>query len=269
MPKIDFRVQLDKSLWFEVQRLIDAGEYNTAAEVVEDALRVFMATFEAVTPEPATLAARTVKGLMAELDAIEREQFEEFVTAYGAVASHAIRDDEMISLLEIFKAYGFRRALRAVHDVQDSKLPLSPSYLETILEKADQQAVERKELTTRQTLTSMNNPTLAEVAVLYEKEIGPLTEKIGEQLIVLVGEFPDLERWSEAFGAAASMNKKNLRYVIGCLRGNGTKKIDHKDTGKRGPAKSERVRTERRKQTEDYYKRWEEKRKARDQSGQK
>ena len=268
MPKIDFRIQLDRSLWFEVQRLIDAGEYNTAAEVVEEALRAFMATFEAATPEPAALAARTVKGLMAELDNIEREQFEEFVTAYGAVASHAIRDDEMINLLEIFKAYGFRRALRAVHDVQDSKLPLSPSYLETILEKAETPG-ERKQATTLQTLSSMNNPTLAEVAVLYEKEIGPLSEKIGEQLIVLVGEFPELERWSEAFGAAASMNKKNLRYVIGCLRGNGVKKINYKDNGKRGPAKSERIRAERRKQTEDYYKRWEEKRKAREQSGEK
>jgi Arc/MetJ-type ribon-helix-helix transcriptional regulator len=267
MAKVDFRIQLDKSLWVEVQRLIDAGEYDNAAAVVEDALRAFIETFEAAAPEPVSLAARTVKALMAELDGIEREQFEEFVTAYGSVARHVIRDDEMVSLLEIFKAYGFRRALRAVHDVQDSKLPLSPSYLETILEKAEPPPVERRETTTLQALAGMDNPTLAEIAVLYEKEIGPLTEKIGEQLIVLATEFPNLERWNEAFGAAASMNKKNLRYVIGCLRGNGVKKIDSKDKGKRGPAKSERVRSERRKQSEDYYKRWEEKRKAREQPG--
>jgi Arc/MetJ-type ribon-helix-helix transcriptional regulator len=265
MAKVDFRAQLDKALLVEVERLVDAGEYDDAAAVVEDALRAFLETFEAATPESVSLAARTVKGMMADLDAMQREQFEEFVTAYGSVAPHVIRDDEMVSLLELFKAYGFKRVLRAVHDVQDSKLPLSPSYMETILEKAEPPAERQPAPGTRRP-AGMDSPLLAEVASLYEKEIGPLTEKIGEQLVVLVSEFPDLARWHEAFGAAASMNKKNLRYVVGCLRGNGLKKVEQKDKGKHGISKSERVRSERRKQSEDYYKRWEEKRKAREQA---
>ena len=58
-----------------------------------------------------------------------------------------------------------------------------------------------------------------------------------------------------------------LSYLDDTLVIDRAKKIDPKDKGKRGPAKSERVRSERRKQSEDYYKRWEEKRKAREQPG--
>jgi Arc/MetJ-type ribon-helix-helix transcriptional regulator len=269
MAKSEFRVQLDKALLADMQRLVDAGEYDNAAAVVEEALRAFLQNFEAVPSKNESLEARAVQGLMAELDSIEREQFEEFVTAYGSVAQHDIRDEEMVKLLEIFSAFGFMRALRAVHEVQDSKVPLSPNYLETMLEKTEPPASERTATTTLRMLDGMHNPLLSHVAKMYEKEIGELTEKIGEQLIVLVSEFSDEAQWNDAFGAAASMNKKNLRYVEGCLRGNGARQAEQKDKGKRGLAKSERVRSERRKQSDDYYRRWEEKRKARQASPDK
>ncbi|MEP7200120.1 MAG: hypothetical protein ABI874_09900, partial [Chloroflexota bacterium] len=222
MARTTISAQVDKTLLAEAQRLVDAGEFRTVGEVVEEALQEYLANF-AVTLPPITLSleARVVQGLLADLDALEREQLEEFVTAYGGVTQRAITDDELVSLLELFKAYSFKRVLSAMHEAQASKVPLSPRYLETILEKSAPPVVEREAVAPSRPRLGTDDPLLAAVAHMYEQEIGPLTEKIGQQLIALVAEHPDLERWHEAFDAAASMNKKNLRYVIGCLRNNG------------------------------------------------
>jgi Arc/MetJ-type ribon-helix-helix transcriptional regulator len=269
MPKVDFRIQLDKSLWVEVQRLIDAGEYDNAAAVVEDALRTLVETFEAIIPEDESLEARTLKWMMGQLDPMQREQFDKVVESYTQLAEPP-SDAEIVELLTMFRTHTYRKMFRALDAAQASKLPLSIYYLETMLDNqvtASEKSVESKKPTLDELLLGVNNPLVGDIAKMYEAEIAPLTEKVRDQIIMLVEDFPNLSQWQEAFNAAARMNKKNLAYVVGCLRGNGVKKIDPKDKGKRGPAKSERVRSERRKQSEDYYKRWEEKRKAREQPG--
>ncbi|MCA1554488.1 MAG: hypothetical protein LC737_08920, partial [Chloroflexi bacterium] len=76
--------------------------------------------------------------------------------------------------------------------------------------------------------------------------------------------FPDVQRWHEAFEAAASMNHRNLRYVVGCLKNNG-QKVERKDTGKRATSKSEQVREQKRKRNQDYDDYWAERLKAKQQ----
>ncbi len=248
--------QLDTRVFDEAQRLIEAGHFGSLDELLETALRTFVLKY-AQTP---SLAARTVQALMAELDALEREHFEEFVTGYAGVAQQELGDDEMVSLLEIFKAYGFRRAMSALHDAQDSRVPLTPRYLETILEKSAPPT--RDTHASARVRVEENDPLLAEVANLYEQEIGGLTAKVREQLTELVAEFPDAQRWHEAFEAAASMNKRNLRYVIGCLKNNALK-AERKGTSKRVTSKSEQVREQKRKRNQEYEDYWAERLKAR------
>ena len=83
-----------------------------------------------------------------------------------------------------------------------------------------------------------------------------LTERVKEQIATYIVEFPDLERWQEAFAAAAGMNKRSLRYVLGVLRGNGEKVVDTKGRDKRGLSKSERHREAKRSRNEDYKDYW-------------
>jgi len=210
-------------------------------------------------------------GLMAEFDPLERQHFEEFVMAYVGVAQHVIDDDELVSLLEIFRAYGFKRALAALHDIQDSKVPLSPRYLETVLEKSSAQEVETGiqsvasiQPSPARVRSEFSNPLAAEVATLYQREIGDLTAKVSEQLIALVEDYPDLQKWHQAFQAAATMNKRSLAYVVGCLRNNGQKKVEGREYGQASGrvSKSKRNRQEKQRHIKNYEDYWNEDYKA-------
>ena len=265
MSKTIIAAQLDKQVFDDAQRLIEAGHFNSLDELLEAALRTFVLKYAQGSP---SLVARTVQAMMSGLDALGREQFEEFVAGYAGVTQQVIDDDEMLSLLEIFNAYGFRRAMSALDDAQHSRVPLSARYLETILEKlapppAGVREIKNEERTPA-SVRAGDDPLLAEIAGLYEQEIGGLTEKVCEQLQLLVGEFPDVKRWHEAFEAAASMNKRNLRYVVGCLKNN-AHKTERKGTGRRVTSKSEQVREQKRKRNQDYEDYWSERLKAKQQ----
>jgi Arc/MetJ-type ribon-helix-helix transcriptional regulator len=372
MVKTMYSLRLDGKLLAEAQRLVDAGEFDSLADMVEKALRDYLQSFDAASSddgpdarlrrilldgagagssaahaaaappsqdgvpttgsrEPAdggpqarsaaeptagsseppgsgpqarsagvretgslapiddALDARVLKGLTDAFSEQEREEYERLVTSYSLVAQrqfqeggirelaqHQLQDGEMRELAEIFQTYGLQDALNALHEAQNSKVPLSPSYLETMLARSQTttESMGPKTIGTfrrmsdgpERVFADFDNPLAAEVAVLYEKEIGLLTERVRDQIRTYIVEFPDLQRWQEAFDAAAGMNKRSLRYVLGVLRGNATKVVEQKGKDKRGLSKSERVRTEKRKQSADYFKRWEDKRKARQKS---
>ncbi len=269
MAKTIIAAQLDKNVFDDAQRLIEAGHFASLDELLDAALRTFVLKYEQTRQQSAeSLTARTVQAMMAELDGLERVQFEEFVAAYVGVAQHDMNDDDMVSLLEIFNAYGFKRAMAALHDGQDSRVPMSPRYLETILEKSAQpppsgRAQQSEERPPNRARIGADDPLLADVAGLYEQEIGGLSEKVCEQLKELVAEFPDVQRWHQAFEAAASMNHRNLRYVIGCLKNNG-QKVERKGN-KRATSKSEQVREQKRKRNQEYDDYWAERLKAKQQ----
>jgi hypothetical protein len=291
MAKTTIGAQIDRALLAEAQRLLDAGEFRNLNELVEAALREFIENFDAASPlsrvaslrdagdavahtglPQESLEARQIKGMMADLDEKERAEFDKFVEAYTPVAGQPPSDEDIVHLLAIFRTYATRKILAALHDAQSSHVPLSPHYLETILEKSEPKTVEREGRKVGtitgvngkppRTYTDFDNPLAAEVASLYEKEIGELTEKVKEQLTLYVVEFPDLQRWHEAFEAAATMNKRNWRYVMGCLRNTGAQKFEQKGKARRGISKSEQYRTEKRKRNHDYDRYWDDKLKA-------
>jgi Arc/MetJ-type ribon-helix-helix transcriptional regulator len=262
MPKVDFRIQLDKSLWVEVQRLIDAGEYDNAAAVVEDALRAFIETFEAAAPEKESPETRTLKWMMVHLDPMQREQFHKIIESYTKLAEPP-SDPETVELLTMFGTHGYRKMFWALDEIQTSQIPLSIFYLETILDKDSQttpSTAERQKSTMSQLLVGIDNPLVGDVAKMYESEIAPLTEKVRDQIVTLVEDFPKLEQWHEAFSAAASMNKKNLAYVVGCLRGNGKSKEERQKHGtdKTSVSKSSRNRSEKQRRIRNYEDYWNE-----------
>ncbi len=268
MPKVTLTAQLNKQLLDRAQPLIAAGQFKNMDELLDEALRTFLLNYQtAQQPAEASLAARVVQGLMADVSPLEREQFEEFVAAYVGLAQHSLDDDGILNLLEVFKAYGFKRALAAVHDAQDSKVPLTPRYLETILERSAAERESHKVPTVMSEVTApprvqigSDNPLLAAVAKMYEQEIGGLTEKVCEQLKELVGEYPELERWHAAFEAAATMNKRSLRYVVGCLKGDAARRDSPKTDEKEKTRLSnrERHRSEKAKRIQNYEDYWNE-----------
>src|SRR5205823_1239740 len=164
---------LDSSLFDDAQRLIEAGHFDSLDALLNAALRTFVLKY---AQGPASLVARTVQAMMSGLDALAREQFEEFVAGYAGIAQQVIDDDEMLSLLEIFNAYGFKQAMSALHDAQHSRVPLSARYLETILEKSAPAPPGLPEIRnaerTPPSVRAGDDPVLAEVAALYEQEIG-------------------------------------------------------------------------------------------------
>ncbi len=302
MLKTTFSLRLDGKLLAEAQRLVDAGEFDSLAVMVESALRDFLQSFDAASsgdglaalagagvldgdpgatpPAPHTaeapdafLDARMLRHLTEAYSQVERDDYERLVMSYSALAQHPLEDGEMRELAEIFKVYGLQDSLNGLDEAQNSRLPLSPSYLEALLQK-------RRQLVTRAALQSagtfgrvwdgpervapdFDNPLAAGVAKLYEKEIGVLTEKVADQIRTYIVEFPDLERWHEAFVAMAGMNKRSLRYVLGVLRGNATKVVEQKGRDKRGLSKSERHREAKRSRNKDYKEYWDAKLKAR------
>jgi hypothetical protein len=261
MLKSTFRLCLDAKLLAEAQRLVDAGEFDNLADMVESALRDFLQNFDA-----ASLDARALHGLTESFSQDERDGYERLVISYSALAQHPLQDGEMRELAEIFQTFGLQDSLNALDEAQNSRLPLSPSYLETLLEKrkasmtgaAPQSVGSYGRVGDRpaRVFADFDNPLAAEVASLYQKEIGELTEKVADQIRTYIVEFPDLERWHEAFEAAAGMNKRSLRYVLGVLRGNGARVVEQKGRDKRGLSKSERHREAKRSRNEDYKEYW-------------
>jgi len=342
MLKTSFSLRVDGKLLAEAQRLVDAGEFDSLADMVESALRDYLQSFDAApsddvldalvgsgvldgdvqcslpahegaagatptvtlapeapggtrpspsadfaegiaasaplgparSPLPAgSLDARVLRGLTEAFGQVDRDGYERLVISYSALAQHPLQDGEMRELAEIFQTYGLQESLNALDEAQNSRLPLSPSYLETLLQK-------RKPPTTgaaprsadsfgrlsdgpERVFADFDNPLAAAVAELYEKEIGLLTERVRDQIRTYTVEFPDLARWHEAFGAAAGMNKRSLRYVLGVLRGNAAKVVEQKGRDKGGLSKSERHREAKRSRNKDYKEYWDAKLKAR------
>ena len=305
MLKTTFSLRLDGKLLAEAQRLVDAGEFDNLADMVESALRGFLQSFDAAAsgegldalagagvldgdplhagatpPAPhaaeapdAFLDARMLRHLTEAYSQVERDDYERLVVSYSALAQHPLEDGEMRELAEIFKTYGLQDSLNGLDEAQNSRLPLSPSYLEALLQKRKQvmsgaapqsagtfgRVGDRPE----RVFADFDNPLAAEVASLYQKEIGELTEKVADQIRTYIVEFPDQLRWHEAFEAAAGMNKRSLRYVLGVLRGNATKVVEQKGRDKRGLSKSERHREAKRSRNKDYKEYWDAKLKAR------
>jgi DnaD/phage-associated family protein len=274
--KVSLMVQVDKKLKEEAQRLIP-GQFNNMSELVSEAIYELVQGFEE-REQAQQSAARAFRGLKEQWDTEQRKHFDEFIVAYTSLAPDAPQDDElMLQLAEIFNA-GYSNIgllLAALHEAKDSQIPLTPNYLESLVIKALPPAP--KEATPMEAITvaseapvvtrapvGTDNPVLAEVSKLYEQEIGGLTEKVGEQLKSLVTDYPDMELWHEAFEAAATMNKRNLRYVVACLKNVGKPKPGTaKGEGKRGTSQSERLRSNKRKQIKDYEEYWDQKLKER------
>ena len=265
MSKISLSVSLDARLHAEARRLVEADEFDSLSALVAEAIQALVQRYEAVEQRiEDSMAGRVFQGLMNELDVDERAQFDEFLTAYVGVAQPLLSDDDMVSLLSSFTAHGLKRSLTALHEIQTSKVLLTPHYLETMLEEKVPPVV-KQTLTQIETSTpprvsfGVDNPTLAVVAKLYETEIGGLTEKIGEQLKALIADYPAVEHWHEAFEAAATMNKRNLRYVAACLKGVWKTKIEaQKGRSKDEISKRERHHSEKRKRVKDYENYWNE-----------
>jgi Arc/MetJ-type ribon-helix-helix transcriptional regulator len=321
MVKTMFSLHLDGKLLAEAQRLVDAGEFDSLADMVEKALRDYLQSFDAASSDDGpdallrrilldgagagssaahaaaappsqdgvpttgsresadgTLDARVLKGLTDTFSGQEHDDYERLVTSYSAVAQHQLLDAEMLELAEIFRTYGLQDALKALDEAQNSKVPLSPPYLGMLLERRKPQAegtlpqtigtVGRVSDRPERVFADFDNPLAAAVAGLYQREIGELTEKVAEQIRTYIVEFPDLDRWHEAFDAAAGMNKRSLRYVLGVLRGNAAKVVAQKGKDKRGLSKSERHREAKRTRNKDYKEYWDAKLKAKQDSGQ-
>ena len=303
MLKSIYSLRLDGKLLAEAQRLIDAGEFDSLAEMVEKALRDYLQNFDAAqsgdgldalagpgvlegdgqhglpahdgTAPPLTHAADAsdaaldafvLHGMTEAFDLMQREGYEQLVIAYSALAQHPLQDSEMRELAEIFGTYQLEDALNALDEAQNSRLPLTPSYLQALLLKRKESitGLASKNLGSfgrigdqpERVFADFDNPLAAEVASLYQKEIGELTEKVADQIRTYIVEFPDLLRWHEAFEAAAGMNKRSLRYVLGVLRGNGSKVVEQKGRDNRGLSKSERHREAKRTRNKEYEEYW-------------
>jgi Arc/MetJ-type ribon-helix-helix transcriptional regulator len=278
--KVSLTVQVEKKLREEAQRLIDAGEFRHMSELVSEALHELLERY-AELERAQQFAARMFQGLREAWNAGQRKHFDEFVVAYTSLAPNGPQDDElMLQLAEIFDAgHGnIGWLLAALHEGKDSQIPLTPNYLESLVVKAlppkpkEIAPVEIKTVVSEVTLPTRvpigtDNPVLAEVSKLYEQEIGGLTEKVGEQLKSLVADYPDIGLWHEAFDAAATMNKRNLRYVVACLKNVGKPKPEthaaQRGKSNRGISQSERHRSDKRKQIKDYEDYWDQKLKER------
>ncbi len=285
MTTVTLTTQIDGHLLDDAQRLVDAGEFDSLRELVAEALAQLLRKYEmaGATIAQQQITARIVQGMTARLDPPAREQFEEFVAAYTSVAEEPPTDDAMVSLLEIFSAFGFKDALAAVHDVQHSKVMLTPRYLMTILEKVT--PVSYPEINSGASYTKQHehdllsslvlgeqDTVLAEVAKLYGQEIEkfePITEMRADDMRQLVAEYHDLERWRQGFAAMSIRSpERRWRYVVKCVKnyGNESSVLNRKVQAKRDISKSEQHRAEKRRQNEDYYRRWEDKAKARKKS---
>lgn len=316
MLKTIFSLRLDGELLAEAQRLVDAGEFDNLAQMVEDALRDYLKNFDAAVSgdgldehvssglhgnsnhpqsgrddsagqpgavggvpqlppgavSDAALEAFVLHGMTKAFDPLQLNAYEQLVEAYSALVQHPLQDAEMAALAEISGTAPLEDVLSALHEAEHSKVPLSPAYLGALLRERSsaKQTIESKEGAAPRrmgtagwvsdgpirVLADFDNPLAAEVAKLYEKEIGVLTEKVRDQIAMYIVEFPDLQRWDEAFAAMAGMNKHSLRYVLGVLRGNGMKVVDQKGRDNRGLSKSERHREAKRSRNKDYKDYW-------------
>ena len=269
-------VAIYKEVYDEALRLVEAGEYPNMAELVSEAVRELAQQFEPVQHQiTASLAGRTVQALMAAFTPADQENFDVFYNAYMSIVKEPPNDESLIGIIEIFKTYRLEQLLTALHNLQDSKLPLTPLYLGTMMEQLSRPAPHRIEPNPAESPPGTAaarayihdeeaNPVLAAVTKLYEQEIGRITENIGQQLIALVADYTDVAVWQEAFEAAASMNKRNLRYIKACLRNYGKPNAKGDQKGQDSRAGSTHWRGRENVSTSDteYYQNWYERLKA-------
>lgn len=265
MPRVNVQAQIDKRVLAEAEQLVAAGHFATLDEALDAALRALVLKYE---QGPPALEARQLQALLAELDGPEREQFARFVESYTAIAGHPPGDADTLSLLALFRTFGARRMLGVLHEAQASKIPLSPLYLETLLERREQSDAARDGGQPSRARLDLHDPTMEAVAKLYTSEIGEITEKVATQLRALVQEYPDPARWHEAFEIAAGMNKRSLAYVVGVLKGQSAPQPAKKGKVTRGLTKSERHRETQRARHKDYDEYWDAKLKARNSGKQ-
>ncbi len=253
MPRITVQAQMDQRVLADAEKLVEAGHFATLDEALDAALRALVLKYE---QGPPALEARQLQALLAEFDGPEREHFARFIESYTAIAGHPPGDGDTLSLLALFRTFSARRMLGVLHEAQASKIPLSPLYLETLLERREQAEVEHDSGRLPRAQIDFHNPVMKAVSDLYQREIGELSGNVGDQLRVLVQEYPDIASWQEAFEAAASMNKRSLRYVVGVLKKLGTPKPEKKGKVTRGLTKSERHRETKRGSSKDYGAYW-------------
>ena len=299
MVKTTFSMPIDGKLLAEAQRLVDAGEFDNLAQMIEGALRDYLQNFDAASSDgrdapaglldsaghtpsaregvagSAALEAYVLHGMIDSFDPQQRGEYEHLVEAYSTLVQHPLADAEMGALAEIYKTFRLEPVLSALDEAQHSKVPLSPAYLGALLSRRQESAAgaapqglgsfARIDSPAR-VYADFDNPLAAEVASLYQKEIGELTEKVRDQIATYIVEFPDLQRWHAAFEAAAGMNKRSLRYVLGVLRGNGVKVVEPKGRDNRGLSKSERHREAKRSRNKDYKDYWDAKLKTQQNS---
>lgn len=309
MPKTIFNLRIDGTLLAEAQRLVDAGEFDNVAQMIEDALRDFLKSFDVLedndldaaglyhgadsqarnghtgeklrrtaAQSDGSLESYMLRSLLDTFDAQQLQAYDALVEAFYSLVQHPLQDAEMFALAEISNTFALKEALAVLHEAQHSKLPLSPDYLNLLLGerqgttegRASGDGSRPRSVGTlarsdgpAHVFADFDNPLAAEVAALYQKEIGELTEKVRDQIATYIVEFPDLQRWHEAFEAAAGMNKRSLRYVLGVLRGNGLKIVEQKSRENRGLSKSERHREAKRSRNKDYKDYWDARLKAR------
>lgn len=264
MTKITLHAQIDKRLLAAAERLVSEGHFAGVEDALEAALGALVLKYE---QDPPSAIARELQRRRAAMDGRERADCDMFLQAYAMVAGHPLDDAETLRLIESFGVFEGRRLMDALHVAQGSKMPLSPLYIETLLDTAERARQEREAGTAPRARIEVQSKLMKEVATLYEAEIGAITEKVANQLRALVEEYPDAARWNEAFAAAAEMNKRNLRYVIGVLRGAGKPKPEAAGRSTGGLSKSKRLRETKRSRDKNYDAYWGAKLKARQDDG--
>ncbi|MBI5877495.1 MAG: hypothetical protein HZB53_07590 [Chloroflexi bacterium] len=260
MPRVTVQAQIERRVLADAEKLVEAGHFAGLDEALEAALRALVLKYE---QGPPALEARQLQALLSELDGPEREQFARFIEAYTPVAGHPPGDGDTLNLIALFRTFGARRMVEVLHEAQGSQIPLSPMYLETLLERRERTEAKHDEGRLPRARIDLSDPVMATVSKLHEREIGVVTESVAAHLRVLVQEYRDAEQWQEAFKIAASMNKRSLAYVVGVLKGRGTPKPEKKGKVTRGLSKSERDRETKRSRNKDYDDYWDAKLKAR------
>jgi len=89
------------------------------------------------------------------------------------------------------------------------------------------------------TPTTETDPVLAQVIVMYENEIGLVTEGTAQHLMVLTEEHRDINKWRKAFDAVVQSNVRRLDYLVKCLENVGKPKPKRKP-GQRGRGYNQR-----------------------------
>ncbi len=137
------------------------------------------------------------KRLHQSLPAPERAAFDHLLRFYPRGKREG-EDSEVWGLYRLWQTYGFaclNKALQEAHSAAD--------------------------------LSELNRACLlAEIAKLYEQEIGRVTEGARQELARLAADFPTLAAWQDAFRIAVKINKRRLSTVETILKNQLQKEMD-------------------------------------------